>query len=154
MSIFNSSLLNSMILFVITSYSIHYTKLYEGRGDKAYKLYKQTAPAFMEKFSEIHKTEPYVYSQMVSGKDAYIQGEAKNSWLTGAAAWNYVAVTQHILGVRPTFDGLQIDPVITSYSIHYTKLYEFHSVFPDAHVLLQPFPIPLVCMGQSEARQM
>jgi cellobiose phosphorylase len=49
---------------------------------------------------------------MVSGKDAYIQGEAKNSWLTGASAWNYVAITQHILGVRPTFDGLQVDPCI------------------------------------------
>ena len=83
-----------------------------GRGDMAYKLYKQTAPAFVEKFSDIHRTEPYVYSQMVSGKDAYIQGEAKNSWLTGASAWNYVAITQHILGIRPTFDGLQVDPCI------------------------------------------
>lgn len=83
-----------------------------GRGDMAYKLYKQTAPAFLENISEVHRTEPYVYSQMVSGKDAFIQGEAKNSWLTGASAWNYVAITQHILGVRPTFDGLQVDPCI------------------------------------------
>ena len=83
-----------------------------GRGDKAYELYKQTAPAFTESFSEIHRTEPYVYSQMVSGKDASTQGEAKNSWLTGAAAWNYVAITQHILGVRPTLEGLQVDPCI------------------------------------------
>jgi cellobiose phosphorylase len=56
--------------------------------------------------------EPYVYSQMIAGKDAFKPGEAKNSWLTGTAAWNWVAITQHILGIRPDYDGLVIDPCI------------------------------------------
>ncbi len=85
-----------------------------GRGDEAFDYYKRIAPAYLEEISEIHKTEPYVYSQMISGKDAYKSGEAKNSWLTGTAAWNYVAITQFILGVRPDYDGLIIDPCIPS----------------------------------------
>ena len=58
--------------------------------------------------------EPYVYSQMIAGKDAYKPGEAKNSWLTGTASWNYFAITQYILGIRPEYDGLLIDPCIPS----------------------------------------
>jgi cellobiose phosphorylase len=83
-----------------------------GRGENAFDYYRRIAPAYLEEISEIHKTEPYVYSQMVSGKDAYKKGEAKNSWLTGTAAWNYVAITQYILGIRPDYDGLIIDPCI------------------------------------------
>jgi len=83
-----------------------------GRGDRAYDVYKNIAPAFLENISEIHKTEPYVYSQMVAGKDAIRHGEAKNSWLTGTAAWNYFAITQFILGVKPEYDGLSINPCI------------------------------------------
>jgi cellobiose phosphorylase len=85
-----------------------------GRGSKAFEYYKKIAPAYLEDMSEIHKTEPYVYPQMISGKDAYKGGEAKNSWLTGTAAWNYVAITQFILGIRPDYDGLIIDPCIPS----------------------------------------
>ncbi|MDG5766160.1 hypothetical protein QA596_01690 [Balneolales bacterium ANBcel1] len=83
-----------------------------GRGDKAYDYYTRIAPTFTEEISELHRTEPYVYSQMIAGKDAPRHGEAKNSWLTGTAAWNYVAITQYILGIRPEFDGLTIDPCI------------------------------------------
>ena len=83
-----------------------------GRGDRAYDVYKKIAPAFIEGISEIHRTEPYVYSQMVAGKDAARQGEAKNSWLTGTAAWNYFAITQFILGIKPEYDGLSVNPCI------------------------------------------
>ena len=83
-----------------------------GRGDQAWEYYKKICPAYLEDLSELHKTEPYVYSQMIAGKDAAKPGEAKNSWLTGTAAWNYYAITQYILGVRPTYDGLLIDPCI------------------------------------------
>ncbi len=83
-----------------------------GRGDKAFEYYQRINPSVREQISEIHRCEPYVYSQMISGKEAVVQGEAKNSWLTGTAAWNYVAITQHILGIRATLDGLQIAPVI------------------------------------------
>ncbi|MFB5673488.1 GH36-type glycosyl hydrolase domain-containing protein [Paenibacillus terreus] len=83
-----------------------------GRGDRAFELYSKIAPAYLEEISDIHRTEPYVYSQMIAGKDAVREGEAKNSWLTGTAAWNFVAITQSILGIQPQFDGLKIDPCI------------------------------------------
>jgi len=83
-----------------------------GRGDMAFEYYKKIAPAYVEEISDIHKTEPYVYAQMIGGKDARRMGEAKNSWLTGTAAWNFVAISQWILGVKPDYDGLKIDPCI------------------------------------------
>ena len=85
-----------------------------GRGDRAFEIYRRTCPAYIEEISEIHRTEPYVYSQMIAGKDAPKHGEAKNSWLTGTAAWTFVNVSQYILGIRPPFDGLEIDPCIPS----------------------------------------
>jgi cellobiose phosphorylase len=83
-----------------------------GRGDRAYDYYSKIAPAFREGISEVHKMEPYVYSQMIAGKDSKRHGEAKNSWLTGTASWNFVAISQWILGVRPEYDGLTVDPCI------------------------------------------
>jgi cellobiose phosphorylase len=83
-----------------------------GRGDRAFDYYKRIAPAYVEEISEIHRTEPYAYSQMVAGRDAVREGEAKNSWLTGTAAWNYVAIAHHMLGVRPELDGLRVAPCI------------------------------------------
>ncbi len=82
------------------------------RGDKAFAIYKKTAPAYIEDISEIHRLEPYVYAQMVGGKPEYAKkpGEAKNSFLTGTAAWSFVAVSQFILGIRPDYDGLIVDP--------------------------------------------
>lgn len=85
-----------------------------GRGDRAFSLYKKICPAYREEISNLHRTEPYVYSQMIAGKDAGRMGEAKNSWLTGTAAWNFVAISQAILGVKPEFDGLRVDPCIPS----------------------------------------
>ncbi len=85
-----------------------------GRGDKAYDYYMRINPSAREEISELHKCEPYVYAQMIAGKDAATHGEAKNSWLTGTAAWNYIAITQWILGIRPTYDGLQIAPELPS----------------------------------------
>lgn len=85
---------------------------YAGRGDKAFEYYSKIAPAFNEDTSDLHKTEPYVYGQMIAGKDASRFGEGKNSWLTGTAAWNMVAISQYILGVQADFDGLRVDPSI------------------------------------------
>jgi cellobiose phosphorylase len=85
-----------------------------GNGDRAFEYYLRINPSAREKISQLHRCEPYVYSQMIAGKDAATHGEAKNSWLTGTAAWNYVAITQYILGIRPTFDGLMVAPVIPS----------------------------------------
>lgn len=83
-----------------------------GHGDRAFELYKKICPAYLEDISEIHRTEPYVYSQMIAGKDAPTFGEAKNSWLTGTAAWTFLSISQAILGITPTLDGLSVCPVI------------------------------------------
>ncbi|MGB5666294.1 MAG: glycosyl transferase [Maribacter sp.] len=83
-----------------------------GRGDQAYGYYKKIAPSFLEDISDLHKVEPYVYCQMIAGKEAFKPGEAKNSWLSGTASWNFYAITQYILGVKPDYDGLVIDPCI------------------------------------------
>ena len=83
-----------------------------GRGDRAFEIYRKTCPAYVEEISEIHRTEPYVYSQMVAGRDAKFHGEAKNSWLTGTAAWTFANISQYILGVYPTHSGLQINPCV------------------------------------------
>jgi len=83
-----------------------------GRGDRAFELYTKTCPAWREEISDLHRTEPYVYSQMIAGSAAAVPGEAKNSWLTGTAAWSYVAITQGILGIRADWDGLRVAPCI------------------------------------------
>ncbi len=83
-----------------------------GRGDNAFDYYKRICPAYLESKSDIHKTEPYVYSQTVAGRDAALPGEAKNSWLTGTAAWTFVNISQYILGIQPDFDGLRVNPCI------------------------------------------
>lgn len=83
-----------------------------GRGDRAWEYYRKICPSYLEDRSELHKVEPYVYCQMTAGKDAAKPGEAKNSWLTGTAAWNWYAITQFILGIRPSYDGIEISPCI------------------------------------------
>lgn len=80
--------------------------------NRAFETYKKICPAYLEEISEIHRTEPYVYSQMIAGKDAASFGEAKNSWLTGTAAWTFTSISQYILGVRASFEGLTIDPCL------------------------------------------
>ena len=80
--------------------------------NRAFETYKKICPAYLEEISEIHRTEPYVYSQMIAGKDAARFGEAKNSWLTGTAAWTFTSISQYILGVRASFEGLTIDPCL------------------------------------------
>jgi len=99
-----------------------------GRGDHAYDYYLRINPSAREEISDLHRCEPYVYAQMIAGRDAPSFGEAKNSWLTGTAAWNYVAITQWILGIRPAFDGLQIEPVIPTVWSGFTTRREFRGV--------------------------
>ncbi|OFY66611.1 MAG: glycosyl transferase [Bacteroidetes bacterium RBG_13_43_22] len=83
-----------------------------GRGDQAWDYYKKICPSYLEDISELHKTEPYVYAQMVAGKDSFKPGEAKNSWLTGTASWNFYTISHFILGIQPDYDGIKIDPCI------------------------------------------
>ena len=99
-----------------------------GRGDQAYDYYLRTNPSAREEISELHRCEPYTYAQMIAGKDAPTHGEAKNSWLTGTAAWNYVAITQWILGIRPTYSGLRIAPVMPTAWLGFEAVRVFRGV--------------------------
>ena len=81
-----------------------------GNNERAFDVYRRNCPAYLEEVSEIHKTEPYIYSQTIAGRDAKNYGEAKNSWLTGTASWTMYAASQAILGIKPDYDGLMIDP--------------------------------------------
>ncbi len=99
-----------------------------GNGQEAFDYWLKICPSNSEEISDLHKTEPYVYSQMIGGKDAHKPGEAKNSWLTGTAAWNFIAITQYILGIRPQFNGLMVDPCIPPKWEQYTV----HRKFRDA----------------------
>ncbi|MCD8282910.1 MAG: glycosyl transferase [Prevotella sp.] len=90
-----------------------------GRGNDAWTHYTRICPAYITD-QQLHRTEPYVYSQMIAGNDAAQPGEAKNSWLTGTAAWNWVAVTQYILGIRPDYNGLTIAPCLPETIKDYT----------------------------------
>ena len=91
-----------------------------GRPKQAFDYYKKITPAYIEDISEIHRTEPYVYSQMIAGKDAVRHGEAKNGWLTGTAAWNFIAASQYLLGVRPELDGLCVQPCLPAEVPHFS----------------------------------
>ena len=83
-----------------------------GNGENAFDIYKRTCPAYMEERSDIRRTEPYVYAQTIAARSSFSEGEAKNSWLTGSAAWTFVNITQYILGIQPTFEGLRLRPCL------------------------------------------
>ncbi len=106
-----------------------------GRGDRAFEYYKKIAPAYIEDISEIHKTEPYVYSQMIAGKDARFFGQAKNSWLSGTAAWNFAAISQWILGIKPVYDGLMIDPCLPAEMKKFTIKRHFRNADYDITII-------------------
>ncbi|MGD8518662.1 MAG: glycosyl transferase [Anaerolineae bacterium] len=99
-----------------------------GHGQQAYDYYRCINPSQREALSDVHRCEPYVYAQMIAGRDAPVHGEAKNSWLTGTAAWNYVAITQWILGIRPSLQGLQIAPVVPVSWSEFTVTRRFRGV--------------------------
>jgi cellobiose phosphorylase len=100
-----------------------------GNGDRAFDYYQRINPSRREEISEVHRCEPYVYAQTIAGKESAAPGEAKNSWLTGTAAWNFVALTQWILGIRPDYDGLMINPVLPST----WSGFKAHRVFRGTH---------------------
>lgn len=103
-----------------------------GRGNRAFEVYRKTCPAYLEDISEIHRTEPYVYSQMIAGKDAVRHGEAKNSWLTGTAAWTFYNVSRYILGIMPEYDGLRVEPCIPDTMKEFTVTRKFRG---DTYVI-------------------
>ena len=114
-----------------------------GHGDRSFALYSKIAPAWREEISDLHKTEPYVYSQMIAGKDAVHFGQAKNSWLTGTAAWNFYVISNYILGIKPDWNGLKIDPCIP----HGWDSYEISRRFRGATYLIAIENPDHVCRG-------
>ena len=114
-----------------------------GRGDYAWEYFRKICPSYTEENSALHKVEPYVYSQMIAGKDAARPGEAKNSWLTGTAAWNWYAITQFILGIKPAYDGLEINPCICPE----WKEYQVKRKFRGAEYLITVLNPNGVCKG-------
>lgn len=104
------------------------------RGNRAFEVYRRTSPAYTEDISEIHKAEPYVYAQMIAGKDAAHFGEAKNSWLTGTAAWSFVCISQYILGIRPGFNGLIVDPCLPDSIREFSAVRKFRGADYHIHV--------------------
>ena len=105
-----------------------------GNGERAFELYKKICPAYLEDISDIHRTEPYVYSQMIAGCDATTFGEAKNSWLTGTAAWTLLSITQAILGITPTLDGLSVCPVLPAEIKEYKITRRYRGAMYEIHV--------------------
>ena len=106
-----------------------------GNGDGALDYYLRINPSAREVISDVHRCEPYVYAQMIAGRDAPTHGEAKNSWLTGTAAWNMVAISQWILGIRPEHDGLRVEPVIPSTWAGYRATRRFRGTTYDIEVV-------------------
>ena len=111
-SVFPRGLKENAAIFCHTNPWAMCAEAIAGRGEQAFSYYKTILPSATNDIADIHWTEPYVYSQMIAGKEHKDFGQAKNSWLTGTAAWNFVAASQYILGVRADFDGLIIDPCI------------------------------------------
>ena len=107
-----------------------------GHGGRAYDVYRRTCPAYIED-QKLHHTEPYVYSQMVAGPYAPRFGEAKNSWLTGTAAWSFYTASQGILGVKPDYDGLKIDPCLPKELEELTVTRKFRGSEYEVHILNQ-----------------
>lgn len=105
-----------------------------GRGNKAFEYYSKIAPSYLQEIQELHKTEPYVYAQMIAGKDAFKPGEAKNSWLTGTAAWNFYAVSQYILGIQPEYNGLKVEPCIPTDWKEFTVKRKFRNAVYNINV--------------------
>ena len=105
-----------------------------GRPERAWEYYTKIAPAFLEDISEIHRLEPYVYAQMIAGKAARRHGEAKNSWLTGTAAWNFVALSQWICGIRSEYEGLRIEPRLPAHIKNAVIIRKFRGCTYTIHV--------------------
>jgi cellobiose phosphorylase len=118
-----------------------------GNGEGALDYYLRINPSAREAISEVHRCEPYVYAQMIAGRDAPTHGEAKNSWLTGTAAWNMVAISQWILGIRPEHDGLRVAPVIPASWPGFTAVRRFRGVEYSIAVSRDP-------AGQQDGQQL
>ncbi len=105
-----------------------------GRGDNAFDIYRRTCPVYQEEDSDIRRVEPYVYAQTVAARASFEEGAARNSWLTGTAAWTFVNISQAILGVKPTPQGLTVDPCLPGTLTEYTVDRRYRGAVYHIHV--------------------
>ena len=105
-----------------------------GRGDNAFDIYKRTCPVYQEEHSDVRRVEPYVYAQTVAARASFEEGAARNSWLTGTAAWTFVNISQYILGIKPTPDGLRVDPCLPEFLKDYTVTRRYQGSTYRIHV--------------------
>ena len=105
-----------------------------GRGDNAFDIYRRTCPVYQEEHSDIRRVEPYAYAQTVAARASYEEGAARNSWLTGTASWTFVNISQYILGIKPTLDGLSVDPCLPKELEEYTVDRRFRGAMYHIHV--------------------
>ena len=105
-----------------------------GRGDNAFDIYRRTCPVYQEEHSDVRRVEPYVYAQTVAARSSFDEGAARNSWLTGTAAWTFVNISQYILGIKPTPDGLSVDPCLPSFLTDYTVCRRYRGSTYHIHV--------------------
>jgi len=106
-----------------------------GRGDNAFDIYKRTCPVYQEENSDVRRVEPYVYAQTVAARASYDEGAARNSWLTGTAAWTFVNISQYILGIKPTPDGLKIDPCLPEELTEYSVVRRYRGGVYHIHIV-------------------
>ena len=105
-----------------------------GRGDNAFDIYQRTCPVYQEEASDVRRVEPYVYAQTVAARASNEEGAARNSWLTGTAAWTFVNISQYILGIKPTPDGLSVDPCLPGFLKDYTVVRRYRGSCYRIHV--------------------
>jgi cellobiose phosphorylase len=105
-----------------------------GRGDQAFEYYKKLAPPTKNRIAEVHGAEPYVYAQTIAGKDHPDFGMARQSWLTGTATWMFKAATNWILGIRPQYHGLLVDPCIPTAWARFTVIRRFRNAIYEIQV--------------------
>ena len=105
-----------------------------GRGDNAFDIYRRTCPVYQEEHSDVRRVEPYVYAQTVAARASFDEGAARNSWLTGTAAWTFVNISQYILGIKPTPDGLSVDPCLPEFLTEYTVHRKYQGSIYHIHI--------------------
>ena len=105
-----------------------------GRGDNAFDIYRRTCPVYQHEHSDVRRVEPYVYAQTVAARASFDEGAARNSWLTGTAAWTFVNISQYILGIKPTPDGLSVDPCLPGFLTEYTVDRQYQGSVYHIHV--------------------
>ena len=105
-----------------------------GRGDRAMKFYNALCPYYQNNMIEIRQSEPYSYCQFVVGRDHTAFGRARHPFMTGSGGWAYFSATRYMLGIRPDFEHLTIDPCIPADWKEFSAVRRWRGAEYDIHV--------------------